>query len=125
MRVIVCFFLFSFGMTSFCAHSAEEGTEQKDDNAYLAGYLVNWNETADQFSNCRDQFDSGADKHFLLGGCPSSRTIGAYYVSTALIHYTAAQLLPDKYSKALKDSSLNFQFSLYKESSSLGLTYNY
>jgi len=117
LRKLCCFLVLIFGFTSVCA-------EEQENNDYLASHLVNWKMTSSQYLHCQNQV-AATDKHFLLGECPSSNVINMYYASTALIHYTAANLLPRRYSRALKDSSINFQFSMFKEHSSLGMSVNF
>jgi len=107
-------------------------SEKTDDNDYLAAYLVNWDETSHQFASCNGQAghhnnanQAHNESHFLLGDCPSVDSINLYYVSTALLHYTAAILLPKKYSRLLTDSTVNFQVSLFKEHSSVAMTMSF
>lgn len=100
-----------------------------DDNGYLAPYLANWGDTSKQFARCNNQLQRGsiadANGHFLLGNCPSFTSINLFYASTAIIHYTAANLLPQRYSRVLKDSSVNMQLSLFKEYSSFEMSVNF
>lgn len=112
-----CFCLLLLGVT--CANA-----EGKDDNGFLAPYLVQWGDTSSQFSHCAETHgheEALGDSHFLLGECPSMRQINLYYASTALIHYTAANILPDRYGRALRDSSVNFQVSVLKDYSSFSM----
>ena len=112
-----CFCLFILGTT--CVNA-----QDKDDNGFLAPYLVKWGDTSSQFSHCAEAHthdEEISNKHFLLGECPSVSQINLFYASTALIHYTAANVLPDRYSRALRDSSVNFQVSLLKDYTTLSM----
>lgn len=89
-----------------------------DDNAdYLAAYVVDWEKTRSGFTQCQ-----GQDSHFMLGDCPSKVSIDLYYATSALIHYTAAALLPKKYADRLKNSEMVVTFSHSQESAQFGAT---
>lgn len=117
LPVVVCCIFLLFGVNALCAQ------EQKN-NDYLAAYFVDWNELSQEYAQC-DNGLAQTQRHFLLGNCPSSNAINAYYFGAALIHYTAANVLPEKYSRALQNSKVNFHFSIFKNRSSFGLIYNY
>ena len=115
-----CCLCLLFAGTSLCA-------EEKEDNDFLAPYLVNWSSTSSQFAHCDADHNNSAhaagfsEKHFLLGACPSVSSINLFYASTALMHYAAANVLPDRYRRVLTDSRVNFQVSVFKEYSSMSV----
>lgn len=123
-----CFCLLLFGST--CVSAQDE-----DDHGFLAPYLVNWSNTSTQFAHCETGNNSAhgdlygnsgiSDNHFLLGECPSHRSINLFYASTALIHYTAANVLPERYSRLLKDSTVSFQVSIFKDYSSMEMSMSF
>jgi len=111
--------------------SSISAAQESSNPDYLAPYFVNWSESTHQFSSCNAaKFNGGVieaynDSHFLLGDCPTPDRINLFYASTALIHYTAANLLPKRYSRALVDTTLNFQFAVFKEHTSMGVSVNF
>ena len=115
--VVCCIFLL-FCMNTLCA-------QERQNNDYLADYFVDWNKLSQEYAECGNNGLAQTERHFLLGNCPSSNAINAYYFGAALIHYTAANVLPGKYSRALQNARVNFHFSIFKNRSSFGLIYNY
>lgn len=105
------------------SHSALVSATDSDNADYLANYVINWEKTKSGFSGCESGIVN--KEHFMLGECPTSNTINLYYVTGALLHYTAASLLPKKYSDRLKRADLVFNVSYTKYSSQFGISFYY
>lgn len=117
LRLFFCLVILGFSVTSTWA---SEG----DSNDFLVSYIVNWSDTSVHFSGCNSQQFSN-ERHFLLGNCPTGNSINLYYLSTALMHYTAANILPKRYSRILKDNRVNFQMVVFGDTPVIGMTLNF
>jgi len=117
LRIFLCLFILSLSFTSAWA-------SEDDKNDYLASYIINWSDTSQHFSGCNNQQFSN-ERHFILGNCPTGNSINLYYLSTALLHYTAANILPKRYSRILKDNRLNFQMAVFGDTPIIGMTINF
>jgi len=111
-----CLILAFFSSKLFAKESTNPG--------YLADYAVNWSEARQNYANCNTN-SVNPQSHFLLGECPSANAIHLYYVTSALVHFTAASLLPERYAKALKNSDVHFNLSMYKDRSQLAVKWNF
>jgi len=103
-----------------CASLADESISAD----YLANYAVKWEQAKSSYANCQAT-QHIQQKHLLLGDCPTTNAIHLYYLTSALMHLTAAELLPARYAESLKNSDLLVNISFYRSYSQVGVSYQF
>ena len=86
---------------------------------YLAKYAVDWGQANAEYADCQSHQSNG--NFSPIGQCPPSGTIHLYYAASALLHYSAATLLPKKYANQLKQTDVSINFSYNKKYSQVGV----
>ena len=111
-----------FGICLCCSSSF---VSAKDVNSadYLANYVLDWETARTDFANCRTE--KKHKSHFMLGECPKMNSIHLYYATSALLHFTAVTLLPEKYAEHLRNTELKVNFSYSEEVSQIGVKYQF
>jgi len=111
-----------FGICLCCISSLVVAKDFNNAN-YLASYVLDWEETRAGYANC--QTEKTHRNHFMLGECPTMNSINLYYATSALLHFTAVTLLPEKYAERLKSTELMVNFSINENSSQIGMKYQF
>ncbi|MDH3325974.1 MAG: hypothetical protein OEM38_04570 [Gammaproteobacteria bacterium] len=109
-------------LTIIFVSSAANAWSKKDtywEAAYLATHVADWGQTLDISSQCQ----SGAyyETNPIMGKCPSSQTVNAYFIGTALLHYGAAHMLPKKYRRMFQAGTMGMELSYITNNASIGL----
>jgi len=102
--------------------SAANAWSKKDtywETAYLVTHIADWGQTRDIASQC----ESGRyyETNPIMGKCPSSQTVNAYFIGTALMHYGVAHMLPRKYRRMFQAGTIGMELSYITNNASIGL----
>ena len=105
----------------FCSTLCAEQRASRQSN-FIASYAASWENARNNFEDC----SSGHVKnHFILGECPSNRSIDIYYLTSMLAVIGAKKVLPHQYAKYLDNSRYNLNLSYQHNYSKLGVRFSY
>ena len=87
--------------------------------AYLATHIADWGQTRNLSSLC--QTGAYQETNIILGDCPSTQAVNAYFLGTALIHAGIAYALPQKYRRLFQSATFAAQLGVVSSNASIGI----
>jgi len=112
-------------LLAFSAPSAHAWTDKDTfwETLYLSAHVADWGQTRDIAAQCSEGYYYETNP--VLGKCPTAQWVNTYFLGTALLHASVAQMLPSKYRRLFQVGTLGMELNYINSNASIGLRVNF